>query len=155
MTSMETPRLLSEYFAARAQSDGRISAKVVVASASATSGADAEIQGSARVSRAGERVLAIANFRCGFASRIAKDTKKKSRFWRDTQTNTRDASATRKVTWRRLLVAFGEEPPADNACATLPRLAIRPDSAVRSDRGKIASFRREAAVRGFRRDRRF
>jgi hypothetical protein len=72
---METPRLLSEYFAARAQSDGRISAKVVVASASATSGADAEVQGSARVSHVGERVLAIADFRCGFASRIAKDTR--------------------------------------------------------------------------------
>src|SRR6266403_3603463 len=30
MTSMETPRLLSEYVAARAQSDGRISAEAIV-----------------------------------------------------------------------------------------------------------------------------
>src|SRR6266404_7950887 len=76
MTSMETPRLLSEYVAARAQSERSISANVVVASASATRNADAEIPGSARVSRAGERVLAIANFPCGFASRIANGQRK-------------------------------------------------------------------------------
>src|SRR5437762_1216136 len=44
---------------------------------------------------------------------------------------------------------------AKGAFATLPRLAIRRDYADRNDRGKIASFRKEAVVPGFRRVQQF
>src|SRR5881396_3450151 len=152
---METPRLLSEYFAARAQSVDRISAKVVVASATRTTAADVEMPGSARVSRAGERVLAITNFSRGFASGIAKTTPKKSPFWRDAQTNTRDACATRKAVWPRFLVAFEQARSANSVSAVLQRLAIHRDCAAQNGRGKTVSFHKEAGGRGLRHVQRF
>ena len=49
--------------------------------------------GSARVSRAGERVLAIANFHCNSFSRAVAAPDERL-FRRDAETNTRDACAT-------------------------------------------------------------
>ena len=51
--------------------------------------------GSARVSRVGEGVLAIADFRCGFLLLPIDQYSKKSSFRRDAETHTRDACATR------------------------------------------------------------
>jgi hypothetical protein len=53
------------------------------------------IRGSACVSRAGERVLAIADF--SFKLSIARDKPKERLFRRDAETNTRDACATRNI----------------------------------------------------------
>jgi len=52
--------------------------------------------GSARVSRAGERVLAITNFSLGRQLWKAGNSRKRL-FWRDTKTNTRDACATQSA----------------------------------------------------------
>jgi len=56
---------------------------------------DTLIPGSARVPRAGERVLAIANFI--YAAKLLESTRvqKESPFRRDAETNMRDACATR------------------------------------------------------------
>ena len=56
--------------------------------------------GSARVLRAGERVLAIANFSCTSSSR-AGAVPDESLFRRDAETSTRDACAPQTV-WYRL-----------------------------------------------------
>ena len=50
--------------------------------------------GSARVSRAGERVLAIANFPCESSLLSIEHIVKKRLFRRDAETSTRDACAT-------------------------------------------------------------
>jgi hypothetical protein len=50
--------------------------------------------GSPRVSRAGERVLAIANFRCDFLLLTVEAIPDERLFQRDAETSTRDACAT-------------------------------------------------------------
>ena len=57
--------------------------------------AQTRILGSARASRAGERVLAIANFPYAFSMPSARGTENKRLFRRDAETSTRDARATR------------------------------------------------------------
>ena len=54
---------------------------------------NAQLPGSARVSRAGERVLAIADF-SSISSAIDAARHRKSLFRRDAETSTRDACAT-------------------------------------------------------------
>ena len=64
------------------------------------------LPGSARVSRAGERVLAIANF-----SQLSGDYRNaalRKLFRRDAETSTRDACATQARVFARLLRAFFE-----------------------------------------------
>jgi len=56
--------------------------------------------GSARVSRAGERVLAIANFCMRFDSAFRSHISKGRLFRRDAETNTRDACAPRSTRFR-------------------------------------------------------
>src|SRR4029077_17635324 len=98
MTSMETPRLLSEYVAARAQSDGRISADTdadVAVRIAASSSRGLQLRrntshlysmrmyaqpvlaadlGSARVSRAGERVPRSRTFFVWIPGRVAEES---------------------------------------------------------------------------------
>ncbi len=61
--------------------------------------------GSARVSRAGDGVLAIADFLCNSSFRAA-DASYESLFRRDAETSTRDACATRKCSTNALDTAF-------------------------------------------------
>ena len=58
--------------------------------------------GSACVSRAGERVLAIANFSYAFHRSLRREHQKKRLFRRDAETNTRDACATQKAALQQL-----------------------------------------------------
>jgi hypothetical protein len=55
---------------------------------------NAQFPGSARVSRAGERVLAIADFPWTFATTLRILVTKQSSFRRDAEPNTRDACST-------------------------------------------------------------
>jgi hypothetical protein len=57
--------------------------------------------GSARLSRAGDGVLAIADFLCNSSFRAA-DVSYESLFRRDAETNTRDACATPEVQRERV-----------------------------------------------------
>jgi len=53
--------------------------------------------GSARVSRAGDCVLAMANFSCDLFPASANELSKRRLFRRDAETNTRDACATQSL----------------------------------------------------------
>src|SRR5260370_27762404 len=57
--------------------------------------------------------------------------------------------------WMQKLRALQSARLEDSASAVLRRLAIPRDCAVQSDRGRIASFHREADARGFLRGQRF
>src|SRR5882762_759888 len=126
---MATPRLLSEYFAARAQSVGRISAT-----------ADADVKRS--------------NAKIGDTHWLPMSRPKRgrgdSREPPGANVTTRIAAIEINRPYLRALPGSAtpvsrhrrhrlrNAPLANGACATLPNSAIRPDSAVQNDPGKTA-----------------
>src|SRR5437667_3226428 len=125
---MAMPRLSSEYFAARAQSLGRISAT-----------ADADVKSNAKI---------------GDAHRLPMSRPKKGRGGSPeppaTNVTTRIAAIEVKRPYLRALQTGSatpvrrhrrqrprDAPLADSACATLPHSAIRPESEAQNDPGKI------------------
>src|SRR5204862_5157513 len=128
-TSMAMPRLSSEYFAARAQSLGRISAT-----------ADADVK--------------TSNARIGDAHRLPMSRPKKGKGGSPeppgTNVTTRIAAIEVKRPYLRALQTgsatpvrrhrrqrLRDAPLADSACATLPHSAIRRESEAQNDPGKI------------------